>query len=132
MKLKILAVFIACITQCSVMRAESVYGTIVNLYYRHTPKLDGNMKPSKAPANFHLTLNVSLSADSHQLIMQDSFNEVYTYYIYNENEDVVAQGVLDFGSSDIFIVDLWNYPCGPYVLVVVHNGYTFCGSFEID
>lgn len=120
-----------------VMQSVSVWAATqsvspVYLYYKHTPKLDGMPKPSKSPANYSLSLSVSYNAESQQLVMQDSSSEVYTYYILNENEEVVSQGILDFSSTDNQTVDLGVYLSGTYTLVIVHGGHTFCGTFDID
>ena len=120
-----------------VMQSVSVWSATqcvspVYLYYKHTPKLDGMPKPSKSPANYSLSLSVSYNAESQQLVMQDSSSEVYTYYILNENEEVVSQGILNFSSTNNQTVDLWAYPSGAYTLVIVHGGHTFCGTFDID
>ena len=64
--------------------------------------------------------------------MQDSSSEIYTYYISNENEEVVSQGILDFSSTDNYTLDLWSFLSGAYTLVIVHGGHTFCGTFDID
>ena len=75
---------------------------------------------------------MSYNADGQQLVMQDSSGEVYTYYILNENEEVVSQGILDFSSTDNYTIDLWSFLRGAYALVIVHGGHTFCGTFDID
>lgn len=120
-----------------VMQSVSVWSATqsvspVYLYYKNTPKLDGNPKPSKSPASYNLSLSVSYNAECQQLVMQDSSGEVYTYYIINENEEVVSQGILDFISTDNYTVDLWGYLSGAYTLFIVHGGHTFCGTFDID
>ena len=106
--------------------------TPVYLHYKHTPKLDGMPKPSKSPASYNLSLSVSYNAEDQQLVMQDSSGEIYTYYILNENEEVVSQGILDFSSTDNYTIDLWSFLRGAYALVIVHGGHTFCGTFDID
>ena len=63
--------------------------------------------------------------------MQDSSGEIYTYYILNENEEVVSQGILDFSSTDNYTIDLWSFLRGAYALVIVHGGHTFCGTFGL-
>ena len=120
-----------------VMQSVSVWAATqsvspVYLYYMHTPKLDGKPIPSKSPANYNLSLSVSYNSECQQLVMQDSSSEVYTYYILNENEEVVSQGILDFSSTGNQTVDLWAYLSGTYTLVIVHGGHTFCGTFDID
>ncbi len=104
----------------------------VYLYYKHTPKLDGTPKPSKAPANYNLALSVSLDENCQQLVMQDQTGQQYTYYIYNENEEIISQGNLDFANTDNLVVNLWPYQSGIYTLIIVYNGYTFCGTFELS
>lgn len=106
--------------------------TPVYLHYKHTPKLDGMPKPSKAPANYYLSLSVSYNAEDQQLVMQDSSGEIYTYYILNENEEVASQGILNFSSTDNYTIDLGAFVSGAYTLVIVHGGHTFCGTFDVD
>ena len=64
--------------------------------------------------------------------MQDSSGEIYTYYILNENEEVVSQGMSDFSSTDNYTIDLGAFLSGTCTLVIVHGGHTFCGTFDID
>lgn len=106
--------------------------TPVYLHYKHTPKLDGMPRPSKAPANYYLSLSVSYNAEDQQLVMQDSSGEIYTYYILNENEEVASQGILNFSSTDNYTIDLGAFVSGAYTLVIVHGGHTFCGTFDVD
>lgn len=131
-KICFMAILFAFVMQSVSVWAATQSVSPVYLYYKHTPKLDGNPKPSKSPANYSLSLSVSYNAESQQLVMQDSSSEVYTYYILNENEEVVSQGMLDFSSTDNQTVNLWAYLSGTYTLVMVHDGYTFCGTFDID
>ena len=131
-KICFMAILLAFVMQNVSVWAATQSVLPVYLYYKHTPKLDGMPKPSKSPANYSLSLSVSYNAESQQLVMQDSSSEVYTYYILNENEEVVSQGMLDFSSTDNQTVNLWAYLSGTYTLVIVHDGYTFCGTFDID
>lgn len=127
-----MAILFAFVMQSLSVWAATQSVTPVYLHYKHTPKLDGMPKPSKSPANYSLSLSVSYNADGQQLVMQDSSGEVYTYYILNENEEVVSQGILDFSSTDNYTIDLWAYLSGAYTLVIVHGGHTFCGTFDVD
>ncbi len=131
-KICFMAILLAFVMQNVSVWAATQSVLPVYLYYKHTPKLDGMPKPSKSPANYSLSLSVSYNAESQQLVMQDSSGEVYTYYILNENEEVVSQGVLDFSSTDNQTVDLLGYISGTYTLVIVDGGHTFCGTFDID
>lgn len=131
-KICFMAILFAFVMQSVNVWSATLSVTPVYLYYKHTPKLDGMPKPSKSPASYNLSLSVAYNAESQQLVMQDSSSEVYTYYILNENEEVVSQGILDFSSIDNHIVDLWTFQSGAYTLAIVHDGYTFCGTFDID
>lgn len=92
-KICFMAILFALLIQSTNMWSATQSVSPVYLYYKHTPKLDGNPKPSKSPANYNLSLNVSFNAESQQLVMEDSSDEVYTYYILNGNEEVVSQGI---------------------------------------
>lgn len=131
-KICFMAILLTFVMQSVSVGAATQSVSTVYLYYKHTPKLDGTPKPSKSPVNYNLSLSVSYNAESQQLVMQDSSGEVYTYYILNENEEVVSQGILDFGSTDNQTINLWAYLSGTYTLVIVHDGYSFCGTFDID
>ena len=131
-KICFMAILLTFVMQSVSVGAATQSVSPVYLYYKHTPKLDGTTKPSKSPVNYNLSLSESYNAESQQLVMQDSSGEVYTYYILNENEEVVSQGILDFGSTDNQTINLWAYLSGTYTLVIVHDGNSFCGTFEID
>ena len=127
-----MAILFAFVMQSLSVWAATQSVTPVYLHYKQTPKLDGMPKPSKSPASYNLSLSVSYNAEDQQLVMQDSSGEIYTYYILNENEEVVSQGILDFSSTDNYTIDLWSFLRGAYALVIVHGGHTFCGTFDID
>lgn len=103
----------------------------VYLSYRHTPKLNGTPKPSKAPVNYNLALNVFLDEDFRQLIMQDLSRQQYTYYIYDENEEIVSQGNMDFTNSSNLTINIWPYQTGIYTLFIIYGEHTYCGTFEL-
>lgn len=129
-KICFLAILFAFVMQSTSVWSNTFSIVPVYLYYKHTPKLDGNPKPSKSPTNYYLSLSVSYNAEDQQLVMQDSSGEIYTYYI--SNEDIVSQGILDFSSKDNHTIDLGAFLSGIYTLVIVHDGHTFCGTFNID
>lgn len=131
-KIYVWAILLAFVMQSMNAWSKTSSLSPVCLYNKHTPKLDGNPKPSKAPANFVLTLSVFIDEDSQQLVMYDPLGETYAYYIYNENEEVISQGVLDFSNSEYCTVDLWTYQSGTYVITIIYNGYTYSGTFEMN
>ena len=75
---------------------------------------------------------MSYTAEDQQLVIQDSSSEIYTYYILNENEEVVSQGILDFSGNGSYTIDLGLCCSGEYELVVVYNDHVFSGTFDID
>lgn len=131
-KICFMAIFIAFVFQSVNVWSATNSLSPVYLCYRHTPKLDGTPKPSKAPVNYTLTLNVSLDEDFRQLIMQDLSRLQYTYYICDENEEVVSQGNLDFTNHDNLVIDIWPFQSGVYTLFIIYGEHTFCGNFELN
>lgn len=129
-KTKIIAILFAFIMQT--MHLVPLNASDVYLHYRYVPKDKGNLAPSKAPAKNNLTLNVFFDEESQQLIFSDLPGNVYTYYIYDDNKNIVSQGILDFSTNESFIVNLWTCQSGMYTLVVTHNECTYFGTFEID
>ena len=126
-KTKIIAILFAFIMQTmhlAPLNASNVYW--------YPPKDKGSLESLKAPAKNYLTLNVFFDEESQQLTFSDLIDNVYTYYIYDDNKTIVSQGVLDFSTNESFIVNLWTCQSGMYTLVVTHNECTYFGTFEID
>lgn len=131
-KIEFLAVLLAFVMQSMTMWSATLDVSPVYLfYYRNTPKLDGNPKPSKAPANNNLSLSIFFEEDNRLLIIYAPLGTTYNYYICDENEEIISQGTLDFCSSDNLIVDLGACQSGTYNLFVVYNGCTYSGIFKI-
>jgi len=103
----------------------------VFLYYRQTPLLGGNPKPSKAPANLDIPLNVTLNEEDKLLCLSSQLECNYCYYIYNESDNLVSSGILDFINCNNHIINLSFCDNGTYTLVVIYNGHAFSGSFAI-
>lgn len=129
-KTKIIAILFAFIMQT--MHLVPLNASDVPLHYKRPPKVTPSHGPSKAPAKNYLTLNVFFDEESQQLTFSDLLDNVYTYYIYDDNKTIVSQGVLDFSTNESFIVNLWTCQSGIYTLVVTHNECTYFGTFEID
>lgn len=103
--------------------------TPVYLHYKHTPKLDGMPRPSKAPANYTIPLSVVLDDDNQQLLVTALADGQFTYYIYNDGNGVITQGVLNFSGNGSYTIDLGLCCSGEYELVVVYNDHVFSGTF---
>ena len=131
MKLKILSVFIACITQCSIMWAGSADGTIVYLHSKHTPKLGGNMGPSKAPAKRQLTVSAYLDEAMRNLEFHNSSEEIVSYYIYNDNGEEVIFGNISFIENSNASIYIGMLEEGIYTINIVSNGVTYEGIFQL-
>ncbi|MCH5310944.1 MAG: hypothetical protein J1E57_03165 [Prevotella sp.] len=129
-KTKIIAILFAFIMQT--MHLVPLNASDVPLHYKRPPRVTPSHGPSKAPAKNYLTLNVFFDEESQQLTFSDLLDNVYTYYIYDDNKTIVSQGVLDFSTNESFIVNLWTCQSGMYTLVVTHNECTYFGTFDID
>lgn len=104
----------------------------VSMYRKHAPKLDGNPKPSKAPANFNIPLAVFLDEDSQQLIVTPLADGDYTYNIYDGCGSVVTQRLIKCTANDSFSIDLCLCQSGFFTVEFVVEGNAFEGEFEIE
>lgn len=129
-KTKIIAILFAFIMQT--MHLVPLNASDVPLHYKRPPKVTPSHGPSKAPAKNNLTLNVFFDEESQQLIFSDLPGNVYTYYIYDDNKNIVSQGVLDFWIDDALYIDLSFAEPGTYTLNIVYNGQNYEGTFELQ
>lgn len=128
-KIYVWAILLAFVMQSMNVWSETSSALPVYLYSKHTPKLDGNPKPSKAPA--YISLSVFLDEETKQLIITDTSNRVYTYSIYNENEEIISQGLLDCASNENLYIDLGNFQSGTYYIAIFDDSVTYIGAFEL-
>lgn len=102
-----------------------------NIYW-YPLKDKKSLESLKAPVKNNLTLNVFFDEESQQLTFSDLPGNVYTYYIYDDNKNIVSQGVLDFRIDDALYIDLSFAKPGTYTLNVVYNGQNYEGTFELQ
>lgn len=129
--IKLLAIMFAFAMQSMTMWSATTSMYPVSLYHRPTGWTGANPKPSKAPANYTLPLCVILDEENHQLLVTALAEGQYTYYIYNEGNEVITQGVLNCYSNGEYTIDLAQCCSGKYELVVIYNDHVFRGTFEI-
>lgn len=132
MKTRLTAILFAIIMQSSCIWADTIGGVTIHLHYQPTNKVNGNGIPSRAPANHKTTLDITHNIEEAQLVLSDSSEKTYTYYIYNEQGEVVSQGILDFSTNSNISIDLSSYQSGIYCLSVTDDEYTYSGTFEIN
>ncbi|MDE5783882.1 MAG: hypothetical protein K2H97_06165 [Prevotella sp.] len=113
-----------------IIGVASLSASDVPLYYKHTPKDNGAQMPSKAPAKEELTLNVYFDEEIQQLAFSDLSDNIYTYYIYDEDENIISQGTLNLSTNNIVYIDVIA-KCGTYTLNVVYNGQNYVGTFGV-
>lgn len=121
-----------CITQSSITLAESAGSTFIYLHSKHTPKLDGNMGPSKAPSRRHnLTVSVYLNETNHNLELYNSSKEIISYYIYNDNGEKVNDGIISFVENENAFIYWGTIEEGIYTINIVSNGVIYEGIFQL-
>lgn len=131
-KIYLVAILTALIMQSMGAWSNTLGISQVNLYRKYAPKLDGNAKPTKAPANFSIPLTVYLDKDNHQLKVTSISDGDFTYYIYDEYGNVVTQDVINCSSNTIIYIDLWLCQSGVFSIVFTNDGNTYEGEFEIE
>lgn len=129
--IKLLAIMFAFAMQGVTMWAATTYIHPVLLYYVSTGKLGNNHKPTKAPARNAIPLSIVLDEESQQLLVTALADGEFTYYIYNESEEVVSQGVLICSNNGCYSINLVFFSYGTYNIAVTYNEHTYGGTFEI-
>lgn len=129
--IKLLAIMFAFTMQSITMWSATTSLYPVSLSYRQEPVLGDNPKPSKAPAHYNIPLSVVFDDDNQQLLVTALAEGGFTYYIYNEGNEIIAQGVLNCSNNDEYTIELALCYSGEYELVVIYNGHVFSGTFEM-
>lgn len=129
--IKLLAIVFAFAMQSMAMWSATTSMYPVSLSYRQGPLLGSNSKPTKAPAHYSIPLNVVLDDHNQQLLVTALLKGECTYYIYNENNEVITQGVLNCCYNGNYSINLGFCPSGTYTIVVTYNGQEFVGTFEL-
>lgn len=129
--IKLLAIMFAFAMQSMTMWSATSSMYPVTLSYRQGPLLGSNSKPTKAPAHYSIPLNVVLDDDNQQLLVTALAEGEFTYYIYNESNEVITQGTLNCCNNGEYTIDFTLCCSGEYELVVIYNDHVFRGTFEI-
>lgn len=132
--LKLLAFVIVFLTQCSIMWAQDTEDREIFLCSRTTPKLNGTMGPSRAPALADLvpfTVCAYINDDNSVLTLTDTVNESFNYYICDEFGSVYTGGVLNFNLSKTLYLDINYLESGQYYIVLEGSNVTIVGTINI-
>lgn len=129
--IKLLAIMFAFAMQNVTMWAATTSIQPVPLHYTPTGRLGNNPKPSKAPARYSIPLSVVLEDDNQQLLVTALAEGEFTYYIYNESEEVITQGVLTCSNNGYYSINLGLCSYGTYSIVVTFNNQSYVGTFEV-
>lgn len=131
--IKFMAILFAFVMQSMTIWSYNIInGTKVYLQYKTDPKTKGNHGSTRAPVKSSIPLTVFIDNTNQQLELTDPSNGVYSYSIYDENEEIMSQGTLNFTNGDSLYIDLWDYQSGVYSLEIIYGGSTYCGTFEIE
>jgi hypothetical protein len=130
--IKLLAIMFAFAMQSMTMWSATTSMYPVSLYHRPTGWTGDNPKPSKAPAHYSIPLSFILDEDNQQLLVTAFADIEFTYYIYNEDDEIIFQGVMYANSKDINSIELGLCAYGRRKLIVVYNGRVFEGTFYVN
>ncbi len=127
---KQLVIVFALTMQSSVVLADGE--TPVTLSPTDPPVINGNPKPSKAPAK-HKKPNICAYMDeaNKNIILYSPLDITATYYIYNEDGNEVNCGIISFIGDGHDVINNANLPFGEYTIFVTLNGVTYAGTFII-
>lgn len=127
--LKIVAAILAILSFPPSMYADGDKQTPVPTHRRNPPKLDGNMKPHKAPGHQTPPVQIYYDTESGELIIENEGEISGSYYIENEQGVIVWSSVF----SESYHVDCLNsLSPGQYLLVIECDGIAFEGNLDIE
>lgn len=127
---KFLTILLAFVIQGITMLATTTSTYPVYLHYKPN-KIDGTPKPSKAPAHFGIPLNVFFDEDSQQLQVKAQAAGEYIYYVFDENNNIMSQGILNCRNNGNYNINLELCDSGTFTVCFIYNEHTFYGTFEI-
>lgn len=130
-QIKVLAIIFALAIQGINMRAATTSTYPVDLHYKPN-KIDGTPKPSKAPAHYVIPLNVFYDEDTQQLLVNALAAGEYIYYVLDENNNIISQGVLNCRNNGSYSITLNPFQNGIFTVCFVYNGHAFYGTIEND
>lgn len=131
--LKLLVFLFVFMAQSTMMLAQGAASEEICLEYRTTPKLNGNMGPSRAPAKQSVkrTITAFLDESAGQLAVTNTANAIYSYYVCDVNGTVYSQGLLSFSAGNTLYIDINHLPKGEYYLVMQSGSTTVSGLFYL-
>jgi len=113
---------------CMLTIESSAQESDVNLY--DSPPIGGAMPPSRMPGKKLLSLTVTFDDSNNELTFHDENQDNVIYYIYNEDNVCMAQGVCNFNKEGNYSV-LLDLDDGIYTLNVILNNEEYYGRFCI-
>lgn len=129
--IRLLAIMFAFTMQSLTLWAATTSIQPVSLYYTSTGRLGNNPKPSKAPAHYSIPFSVILDDDNQQLLATALAEGEFTYYVYNESDEIISQGILNCSNNGSYVINLGFCSYGTYRITVTYNEHTYVGMFEI-
>ncbi len=123
----------AFITQSSFICAQNTQGTYVELHKMDTSQTGGGIfKPKKAPARRPVIPIIAfLNESSHSLDLYSS-SDTFIYCIYDENDAVVLEGIMDFSTFEVYSIDMSFLPGGEYAIIISLGSSSYKGVFMLE
>lgn len=129
--LKFFVIVLALFMQVSIVCAYE--GTPVYLYSLRTPKTGNIAGPRRTAAKPRpLYMDIFLDEDNRCLNLSDPEGNTITYYIYNEDEQVVASGTISFAEQETATISLETLGYGLYTLNIILDDTTYSGDFGLE
>ena len=72
-----------------------------------------------------------LNESSHSLDLYSS-SDTFIYCIYDENDAVVLEGIMDFSTFEVYTIDMSFLPDGEYAIIISLGGSSYEGVFMLE
>lgn len=131
--IKFLAFLIVFMSQCTLMLADDANAVGVQIdFYRKVPPLNGNPRPSRAPAKrVVVPISAFLNETARCMSVSSTSGESAFYYIYNEEGQQVDSGIVTFSGDAGSTINLGMLLDGEYTIEVVLDGVAYEGTFYL-
>ena len=131
--IKFLAFLIVFMSQCTLMLADNANAVGVQIdFYRKVPPLNGNPRPSRAPAKrVVVPISAFLNESNRCLSVFSTSVENAYYYVYDEEEQEVSSGIVTFSRDAGSAINLGMLLDGEYTIEVIIDGVAYEGTFYL-
>lgn len=129
---RLVSILMAMLTFCLLTLEGSAKvnaGTQISL--RRSHPISGATRPSKAPANTLVPIEVAYDESNDVLYFYDEYDDTVSFLIYDDEGVCVSQGACAFDENHSYSISP-GLETGSYTIVVLINDVEYYGFFDVE